>query len=404
VPQLAQAAPQKGILSRLIDWIKSLFGPVTPTPTPNPNPNPNPNPGPTPTPGPSGVQVYFTNTYAGTKGGMTNAQVTAANKASSQADADNPDKKLTELIDAVPAGGTLDGAFFDIEVPDVVDALCRAAQRGVQVRLTTESDYYHQPNSTELRAPIQQLLAAGVQVRDDKRDSGLMHDKFLVINGQSVWTGSYNITTDGSYGDNNNAMKIDSPELAAVYEQEFKKMFVNGNFGPSTADAAHPTPQTVKVGDAEFTPYFSPSSAAQGTAKAAIMAELAKAQKSIQFLSFSYTDNDMGDMMLQKAQAGVKVEGVFEKSQAASRYSQYGKLNNAEASTNGNLDVRIDTNPALMHHKVIIVDDSTLIMGSFNFSASAQHDNDENMLVIKNAPELVAAYKAEFERVKAQAI
>ena len=184
-------------------------------------------------------------------------------------------------------------------------------------------------------------------------------------------------------------------------------MFVHGNFGTDTDNANplddHPTPKTVKVGSAEITTYFSPSKAAQGGAKAAILAELAKAQKSIQFLAFSYTDDEIGAAMLSKAQAGVKVEGVFEKSQAASRYSEYKTLNDAEAATNGNIDVRIDSNPALMHHKVIIVDDQTLIMGSFNFSASAQSDNDENMLVIKNAPELVAKYKEEFARVQNQA-
>ena len=50
--------------------------------------------------------------------------------------------------------------------------------------------------------------------------------------------------------------------------------------------------------------------------------------------------------------------------------------------------------------KVIIVDDSTLILGSFNFSSSAQHSNDENMLVSRNDPQLVAAYEAEYARMQ----
>jgi phosphatidylserine/phosphatidylglycerophosphate/cardiolipin synthase-like enzyme len=408
-PVAPTAAPQAGLLSRLIAWLKGLFAPApAPTPTPTPTPVPNPNPTPTPVPGPSGIDVFFTNAYAGTKSGLTNEQAHHANELSTKADPRNPDKQLVAMIDAVPAGGTLDGAFFSIDVDNVVDAFARAAQRGVKVRLATETDYYFTPNSTtELRPAIQKLLAAGVEIKHDGREGGLMHDKFLIANGQSVWTGSYNITDGGSYHENNNAMRLDSPELAAEYQLEFDKMFVHGNFGTDTANGNpiddHPTPKTVKVGEAEVTTYFSPSKAAQGGAKAAILAELAAAQKSIQFLAFSYTDDDIGQAMLSKAQAGVKVEGVFEKSQAASRYSEYNTLNAAEATTNGAIDVRIDTNPALMHHKVIIVDDQTLIMGSFNFSASAQSDNDENMLVIKNAPELVAKYKEEFARVQNQA-
>ncbi|HEY9720967.1 MAG TPA: phospholipase D-like domain-containing protein [Oscillatoriaceae cyanobacterium] len=395
-----QPASKPGFFASLIAWLERLFAPSAPQPSPLPVPQPvpppappvTPAPAPTPSSGPGAIQAYFTDTYLGTNSGLSSADVRARNQASAQADPNNPDQRLVQLIDSVPAGGTLDGAFFDIEVPDVVNALCQAAQRGVQVRMVTENDYYHAPNSTAVRAPIAQLQSAGVQVLPDDR-SGLMHDKFLVANGQTVWTGSYNITDGGTYGDNNDAVQIQSPQLAAIYEQEFQKMFA-GNFGDATAASAHPAPQTVDVGGAQVTAYFSPNSSDSQGPKAAIMQALAGAQKSIKFMGYSYTDKDMGNLMLQKAQSGVDVQGVFEKDEAGSSYSQYHALKNA------GLDVREDTNPALMHHKVIIVDDSTLILGSFNFSSSAQHSNDENMLVIKNDPQLVAAYEAEYARMQ----
>lgn len=401
-----QAEPQ-GFLAKLWAFLKSLFAapaPVSPTPSPD-APAPVEPAQPSQPATPSGIQVYFTNTYTGAKNGVTNDQARAANKAAAEADPNNPDKALVRLIDQAAPGTRLDGAFFDIEAPEIVGALARAAQRGVQVRLATETDYYVDSKG-QLRAPIQQLLAAGVQIKPDQRPSALMHDKFLVFNGQAVWTGSYNVTSDGAKAENNNALYLPSPELAGIYQREFDKMFVYGNFGPDTnngiAEDDHPSSTPVKVGQATVTPYFSPSKAAQAGAKGALMAELAKAQKSIEFLAFSYTDSDISALMQQRAQAGVKVSGVFEKAQAASRYSAYNSLNAAQQSGLP-IDVRLDTNPALMHHKVMIIDDSTLVMGSFNFSSSAQSDNDENMLVIKDAPELVAAYKAEFARVQAAA-
>lgn len=392
----AQQAPaaSEGLFARLMAWLKRFFAPA-PAPTPTPTPPPTPR-----QPGP---QAFFTNTYASPLQGMDNAQVRMANEATAHADPNNPDKQLIALIDSVGPGGTLDGAFFSIGVDNVVDALCRAAQRGVKVRLATEADYYQTPDGSALRDPIQKLKAAGVTIIPDDRSGSLMHDKFLIANGQTVWTGSYNITEGGTYHENNNAIRFDSPELAAHFQHEFDKMFVHGNFGPDTDNGSalddHPSPKTVQIGTTEVTTYFSPSRAAQAGAKGALMDELAKAQKRIQFLAFSYTDDEIGQLMLNKAQAGVKVEGVFEKSQAASRYSEYKTLNAAEAATPG-LDVRIDTNPALMHHKVMIIDDSTLIMGSFNFSDSAHSSNNENMLVIKNAPDLVKAYQEEFARIQ----
>jgi phosphatidylserine/phosphatidylglycerophosphate/cardiolipin synthase-like enzyme len=55
-----------------------------------------------------------------------------------------------------------------------------------------------------------------------------------------------------------------------------------------------------------------------------------------------------------------------------------------------------------MHHKVIILDDSTVITGSYNFSRNAEERNDENTLVI-HSPEMARLYLEEFERVFEQA-
>lgn len=401
----AEPAKPQGFFARILAFLKGLFAPAPAPQPPLTGPSPvQPQPGPTAPAG--GIQAYFTNTYTGAKDGVTNEQARAANEASAEADPNNPDKALVRLIDGVAPGGTLDGAFFDIEAPEVVDALARAAKRGVTVRLATETDYYTDSKG-QLREPIRQLLAAGVLIKPDQRDSALMHDKFLVLNGQAVWTGSYNVTTGGAKAENNNALYLPSPELAGIYQREFDKMFVHGNFGLDTDNGTtaddHPTSTPVKVGAATVTPYFSPSRAAQAGAKGAVMAELAQAKRSVEFLAFSFTDDEMADLMASRAAAGVKVSGVFEKSQAASRYSEYHRLKAAAQASGSPIDVRLDTNPALMHHKVMIIDDSTLIMGSFNFSSSAQKDNDENMLVIKDAPELVARYKAEFARVQAAA-
>ena len=63
---------------------------------------------------------------------------------------------------------------------------------------------------------------------------------------------------------------------------------------------------------------------------------------------------------------------------------------------------RQDGNPGLMHHKVIIIDRSIVITGSYNFSASAEEVNDENLIVIFS-PDIAAQYLAEFMRIYAQA-
>jgi phosphatidylserine/phosphatidylglycerophosphate/cardiolipin synthase-like enzyme len=55
-----------------------------------------------------------------------------------------------------------------------------------------------------------------------------------------------------------------------------------------------------------------------------------------------------------------------------------------------------------MHHKVLILDDETVILGSFNFTKSANESNDENVLILHD-PGFAARFRAEFERVYTQA-
>jgi phosphatidylserine/phosphatidylglycerophosphate/cardiolipin synthase-like enzyme len=66
------------------------------------------------------------------------------------------------------------------------------------------------------------------------------------------------------------------------------------------------------------------------------------------------------------------------------------------------LDVRLDGEPGLLHHKVIIIDGEIVVMGSYNFTASAEKYNDENLIVIHNS-EIAALYMQEFRRAYAAA-
>ncbi len=101
--------------------------------------------------------------------------------------------------------------------------------------------------------------------------------------------------------------------------------------------------------------------------------------------------------MIERAAAGVKVMGVFDEDQYHSNAgTEFDRL------TSAGLDVRLDGNPRLMHHKVIIIDGKLVITGSYNFSYNAEHNNDENTLIIHNQ-NLAGQYLAEFQKIYAQA-
>lgn len=120
------------------------------------------------------------------------------------------------------------------------------------------------------------------------------------------------------------------------------------------------------------------------------------AKRSIHFMAFSFTHDGIGQIMLDKAQARVDVQGVFEKSQSTGSYSEYTRMLQAK------LPVYMDGNSRNMHHKVIIIDGEIVICGSFNFSKSADESNDENLLVIYN-PAIASQFEAEYQKVLKQA-
>jgi phosphatidylserine/phosphatidylglycerophosphate/cardiolipin synthase-like enzyme len=273
----------------------------------------------------------------------------------------------------------VDIAAYNLNLWSIRDALIAVHERGVEVRMVVESDNLDEPE-------IQAIKDAGVSIIGDRRE-GLMHNKFIVIDGLEVWSGSMNYTTSDAYRNNNNLIRLRSAKLAEDYTKEFEEMFVDDLFGPDTR-AETPNPR-VTVDGVQVEVYFSPD---DGVSRHLV--ELLKgARKSIFFLAYSFTSDDLARAILERSRAGVSVSGVFDESQVKSNIG-----GEWDSFRKAGLDIRLDGNPSIMHHKVMIIDGEILVTGSYNFSANAEERNDENLLVLHDA-RLASEYMVEFERV-----
>ncbi len=299
-------------------------------------------------------------------------------------DPKNPDKKLFALIDS--AKSTIDAAFYDIDNQEAADAFIRAKKRGVKVRIVTDTDNMKdEVDPTLPRKQIADMKNAGIEVKEDKR-SGIMHQKFVVVDGKKCLSGSMNLTTTSLYQHNNNVLVIDSPEMSTNFTEEFNRMFEKGEFGPNPRTVSFPQ---LTVGDATMRIFFSP----KGGAMKAVMEELQKAQKSIKFMTFSLTGNSLKDLLIAKKTSGVNVEGVMDECLSRGKYSLIRPFQAAK------MYVLRDGNQALLHHKVFIIDEETVITGSSNYSDSAENSNNENTLIIKSKT-IASQYLKEYSRVK----
>jgi phosphatidylserine/phosphatidylglycerophosphate/cardiolipin synthase-like enzyme len=281
------------------------------------------------------------------------------------------------------------------------------------------------------------LEAAQIPILDDTADaskgSGLMHHKFVVIDASTVLTGSVNFTTSGVHGDfvqpdsrgnANFLLQIESAAIAQLFLEEFALMWGDGPGGQPDSQfgvqkAERPI-AAVQVGDSLVQVHFSPASRSvpwEETGNGLIDQTLATATRSIDLALFVFSEQRLADVLRQRAQQGVAIRALIDPGFAFRNYSEGLDLlgvalpkdcayeaDNAPWSP-GLTTVGIPQLPEgdLLHHKFGVVDATTTIAGSHNWSPTANHNNDETVLVIEN-PVVARHFEREFNRLYKTAV
>ena len=280
------------------------------------------------------------------------------------------------------------------------------------------------------------LRRAGIPVIDDTADgskgSGLMHHKFVVIDRQIVITGSANFTTSGIHGDfsnletrgnANNLLKINNDRLAELFTEEFNLMWGDGVGGRSNSkfglQKPRRRPEKIQVGNTTVTVQFSPTSASQPwetSSNGLIGQTLKKANQSVELGLFVFTEQKLADILENSHQKGVKISALIEPEFAFRYYSEGldllgvalpNKCKQEKGNNPWQNPVKTMGVPQLppgdkLHHKFGIIDRKIVITGSHNWSATANRQNDETLLVIEN-PTIAAHFVREFNRLNTQA-
>ncbi len=384
-----------------------------------------------------------------------------------QRSGDDLEEVILEAIEQ--ATSNLDLAVQELRLPRIARALAEKYRTGVKVRVILENNY-SRPLSELTRADINKLSArdrsryqefftlvdsdrngqlstkeinngdaliilrnANIPVIDDTADgskgSGLMHHKFMIVDRQIVVTGSTNFTLSDIYGDfansetrgnTNNLVVINNQELANIFTEEFNLMWGDGPGGAldSKFGLGKPmrSPQKLTLENSTIEVQFSPISPSQpwdNSANGLIGKTLNNATESIALALFVFSEQKLADILLQKQQQGVTIQGVFEPEFALRYYSETLDLLGIAIKDN-QCQYEADNNPwqtplptvgiaqlargDKMHHKFALIDRQTVITGSHNWSAAANYDNDENVLIIHN-PAVAVHFQQEFERL-----
>jgi len=137
---------------------------------------------------------------------------------------------------------------------------------------------------------------------------------------------------------------------------------------------------------AETSVYFSPN----GGCQQAIIQEISKAQKTIDIAMYYLTSREIAQELVKAKEKGVAIRVFLDQSQETSKYSKSRYL------AKRGIEIRFYVGSGLMHNKFAIIDNKVLITGSFNWTATAENENQENLLIIRDK-DLIKDYSKRFE-------
>lgn len=123
-----------------------------------------------------------------------------------------------------------------------------------------------------------------------------------------------------------------------------------------------------------------------------IIEEIDKATKMVQVQAYSFTSAPIAKAILEAKKRGVHCYVVLDASQETQNYSELDFFHNQGIPT------WIDDRHAIAHNKIIIIDRSTIITGSFNFTKAAEESNAENLLIITGDEELAKRFLKNFAK------
>jgi phosphatidylserine/phosphatidylglycerophosphate/cardiolipin synthase-like enzyme len=306
---------------------------------------------------------------------------------------------------------SLDLALYDVRLPgepgDVVSAALReAAERGVAVRIAYNADHdervFPPPPSTKPEL-IQALPfpTCGIPGIPD-----LMHHKYVVRDGESVWTGSTNWTIDSWTRQENVIVVIDSPEVAAEYARNFEELWSSRDVSHSGSEE----PQMLELEGHQMRAWFTPGHGEELSHR--IARAIGRARERVRIASPVLTAGPViGTLAEVAAEGRVDLRGVVDRTQVEQVFQQWRENGRSawkipilssvleHADFRGKPSTRYTPESVhdFMHAKVTVTDD-WVFAGSFNLSRSGER-NAENVLEVHD-PELADMLAAYIDSVR----
>ena len=329
--------------------------------------------------------------------------------------------RLFELLDtAAKKKRELYAALYELHDEQLEAALEKFGKRAHVVLANGSVKKKGEDQNSEAR----ERLAGKIDLHDRMiSPRALGHNKFLVICGARskprwVWTGSQNWTQTGLCTQANNSLLIDDFKLAAEYRKQWDLLREAGEATPADLKQSNSAPRDPKVGTTPVRLWFTPTVGFVDLDEARKI--IAGAKRAILFLMFNPGPKEtLLNEIIKTARAATSATRLYiigainqDPSTSANPVELFQHDNSDKADFSVVLPAAIDEATkffnreikklpgtfAMVHSKVVLVDPFSahpvLLTGSHNLGPKASGINDENLLIIHDAPGLAAAYAA----------
>jgi phosphatidylserine/phosphatidylglycerophosphate/cardiolipin synthase-like enzyme len=321
----------------------------------------------------------------------------------------------TVIVDFVGgARSTLDIAVQELDSEPIAQAILDARWRGVQVNLFLEQDYLKSPLKAKKGVPIPPrrrpgeskgdalrrvqwgaddtdlaanrrilaaLLRSGIEVKGDFNPK-IFHQKFVLRDYRggratkpgrpALLSGSANFTYTDTHRNLNHVFVFHSPNVCRQYELEFDELRV-GRFGRQIHGDV---PKLFDLAGIPTKVLFAP----EHTPELEIMKQMLKGSKEVWFAIFTFSGSSgIDDAMVALARSGIPITGVLDRGQSSQGWAAPKTMNHPNISL---FRPTKASGVRKLHHKLMVIDERTVVAGSFNYTKPANDYNDENIFVL----------------------
>ncbi len=371
---------------------------------------------------------------------------------------DNLEQEIIKSIRS--ATRSLDIAVQELSLPNIAKALVESHLKGVRVRLILENEYSRplselsedevasldvykknkydefvrlvdqnkdgvlSPEEITERDTLFILRSHKIPWIDDTSDgslgSGLMHHKFVIIDGEQLVVSTANFSHSDIHGDfrstrtrgnSNTLLHIQNQTLAQAFIEEFEILW-GKKFG---LKKPYRGPRKIIVEGTQIQFQFSPVSKTKGFAASVnglIERELQTTHSSADLALFVFSEQRLVDALQRRSLRNVAVRALIDRDFAYRYYSElldllglqmrdakcrYETGNNPWEDPVLSAGIPLIEEGDKYHYKVAILDKNKIIIGSHNWSAAANHVNDEALLIIESG-ELAQPFLEQFQR------